>query len=370
MRFYSLLFAISLLSGSVASAAAVAVKRECASEETLSLDELYDLAIAEGGQLVVKAGGDEKDQQASTVQAFQEKFPKINITLTVDLSKYHDSVIDRSLNQTGLAGTDVAHLQTLHDFIRWKEEGHLLSYKPAGWDQIPDNIKDADDATYLGIVYFLFTNNFAMSKTNVSEAPTEFLGYLDPKWKGKIVSTYPNDDDAVLFEFFKIQQTHGWDAIYDFIAQDVQWVRGTATPGAILLADDNDRAVSFTTGSSFTNGSSGGLFQQLPESDFSHSIIWPQRAAIFETAEHPNAAKLYLNWLISEEYQASLGGWSVRNDIPQQDGLKPLSEYSGQLDPPAFEQFMVDRELVERFRFQFEQLIGTAQGLSPLDDDL
>ncbi len=50
-------------------------------------DELYDLAVAEGGQLVVRAGGDEKNQQASTVQAFQEKFPKINITLTVDLSK-------------------------------------------------------------------------------------------------------------------------------------------------------------------------------------------------------------------------------------------------------------------------------------------
>ncbi len=30
---------------------------------------------------------------------------------------------------------------------------------------------------------------------------------------------------------------------------------------------------------------------------------------------------------------------------------------------------MVNRELVERYRFQFEQLIGTAQGLSPLDDD-
>ncbi|KAK0482223.1 hypothetical protein IW261DRAFT_1677878, partial [Armillaria novae-zelandiae] len=365
MHFYPLLLAISLLSGSVVSAAAVPGKRECASVETLSLDELYDLAIAEGGQLVVKAGGDEKDQQASTVQAFQEKFPKINITLTVDLSKYHDSVIDRSLNQTGIAGTDVTHLQTLHDFIRWKEEGHLLSYKPAGWDQIPDNIKDADGATYVGIVYFLFTNNFATAKTNVSEAPTEFLEYLDPKWKGKIVSTYPNDDDAVLFES---KQTHGWDAIYDFIAQDVQWVRGTATPGAVLLDDSNDRAVSFTTGSGFTNGSSG-LFQQLPGSDFSHSIVWPQRAAIFETAEHPDAAKLYLNWLISEERQASLGGWSVRNDVPQQDGLKRTYR-SGQLDPPAFERFMVDRNVVERFRFQFEQLIGTAQGLSPLDDDL
>ncbi|PBK59778.1 periplasmic binding protein-like II [Armillaria solidipes] len=369
MRFYSLLLATSLLSGSVASAAAVPRTQEDAGVETLSLDELYDLAVAEGGQLVVRAGGDEKNQQASTVQAFQEKFPKINITLTVDLSKYHDSVIDRSLNQTGLAGTDVAHLQTLHDFIRWKEEGRLLSYKPAGWDQIPDNIKDADDATYIGIVYLFFTNNFATAKTNVSEAPTEFLDYLDPKWKGKIVSTYLNDDDAVLFEFYKIQQTHGWDAIFSFIAQDIKWVRGTATPTTILLDNNNDRAVSFTTENAFTNGSSG-VFQQLPKSDFSHSVIWAQRAAIFETAEHPNAAKLYLNWFISKEHQADLGGWSVRNDVPQQAGLKPLSEFSGQLDPPAFERFMVDRNLVERFRFQFEQLIGTAQGLSPLDDDL
>lgn len=87
MRFYSLFLATSLLSGSVASAAAVSKTQEDASVETLSLDELYDLAVAEGGQLVVRAGGDEKDQQASAVQAFQEKFPKINITLTVDLSK-------------------------------------------------------------------------------------------------------------------------------------------------------------------------------------------------------------------------------------------------------------------------------------------
>lgn len=31
---------------------------------------------------------------------------------------------------------------------------------------------------------------------------------------------------------------------------------------------------------------------------------------------------------------------------------------------------MLDRALVERYKLQFEQLLGTAQGLSPLDDDL
>ena len=46
----------------------------------------------------------------------------------------------------------------------------------------------------------MFSNNFATGKTTKEEAPKEFLDYLDPKWKGKIVAAYPNDDDAVLFQ--------------------------------------------------------------------------------------------------------------------------------------------------------------------------
>ena len=55
--------------------------------ETKSLDELYKDAIAEGGDLIVKAGGDEKNQRDQVIQAFKERFPKINLNLTVDLSK-------------------------------------------------------------------------------------------------------------------------------------------------------------------------------------------------------------------------------------------------------------------------------------------
>ena len=51
-----------------------------------------------------------------------------------------------------------------------------------------------------GTNYFLFANNFAEAKLPRNQAPTEFLDYLKPQFKGKIVSTYPNDDDAVLFQ--------------------------------------------------------------------------------------------------------------------------------------------------------------------------
>ena len=89
------------------------------------------------------------------------------------------------------------------------------------------------------------------------------------------------------------------------------------------MRQNGTRAVTFTSGTGFSDGSSG-IFEQLPENDFSHIIIWPQRAAIFKTAEHPAAAKLFLNWLLSKEQQAASGGWSVRADVPQQQGLKRM----------------------------------------------
>lgn len=70
-----------------------------ATVETQSLDELYKLAISEGGQLIVRAGGDTSVQQDPFVQSFQERFPDINITITVDLSKVSSStatLLDRS----------------------------------------------------------------------------------------------------------------------------------------------------------------------------------------------------------------------------------------------------------------------------------
>ena len=63
-------------------------------EETRSLDELYQAAKAEGGKLVVYAGGDVASQQAGVVAAFKEQFPDIDLTMVVDYSKFHDARID------------------------------------------------------------------------------------------------------------------------------------------------------------------------------------------------------------------------------------------------------------------------------------
>lgn len=74
------------------------------------------------------------------------------------------------------------------------------------------------------------------------------------------------------------------------------------------------------------------------------------------------------NFLISDEWQQN-GNWSPRKDITPPAGAKAILEQPN-TNAPGFIEWMADRANVERVRFFFEEKIGTAQGVSPLDDDL
>lgn len=208
-----------------------------------TIPDLYQAAIQEGGTLTIYAGGDEKNQQDQTVQAFKAAFPKVNLNVSVDLSKYQDGRIDQELD-SGKLNVDLAFLQTLHDFDRWEAQGVLLNYKPVGSDHVATKFKDRDGA-YTGLIILSFSNVSSGDQVKAEDAPRDARDYLDPKWKSRIVLTYPNDDDAVLYEFYKIIQKYGWSYMDKLQAQDVKWVRGTQTPLTLLLKQQ--KAVSFTT---------------------------------------------------------------------------------------------------------------------------
>ena len=323
---------------------------------------LYADALKEGGTLVVYSGGDEKNQLDALKGGFAQAFPGVNIDIQVDLSKYQDSRINRQLEQGNLE-PDVALLQTLHDFDLWKAQGVLMNYKPVGWEHVYSNYKDPDGA-YTGMVLISFTNAFGTRKVSEASAPRDAVDYLDPRWRDKIVLTYPNDDDAVLYQFYKIIQKYGWGYMDKLQRQRVRWVRGTATPATLI--SKNRESVTFTTSAPLMPAPNAKIQGVLPKTD--SFLTWPQTAAIFKQAKHPAAAKLFMSFLLFNQVQQALGGWSVRDDVPLPAGLKPLSEYN--TSPDDFRAFMRNRPLVEAFRLQIESFIGTPQGVSPLIDKL
>lgn len=169
--------------------------------ENRTLDEIYKAALAEGDVVTVWHGGDEVDQQDSLKKAFEERFPGITLNITVDLSKYHDGRLDRQLSKGGDAVyVDSIILQTLHDYPRWAQEGALLHYAPNGFDEIETAFKEPTAAWY-GVYFFFWSTGWNTDKLPDIEAPIEFEDFLRPEFKDKLVLTYPNDDDAVLYAF-------------------------------------------------------------------------------------------------------------------------------------------------------------------------
>jgi ABC-type Fe3+ transport system substrate-binding protein len=344
---------LTALGATASTAAAADSSRGSGPEETRTLDELYRDALAEGGKLVVYAGGDLADSGsgAGARTAFRQRFPEIDLQLIVDYSKYHDVRVDNQL-ATGTLVPDVVQLQTLQDFTRWKREGRLLHYKPAGFGKLYNKFRDPDGAWIAGMVIaFSYIYDVAAAGTNPPRTP---LDLVDPRWKGAVASSYPHDDDAVLYLYSLYTQTYGWDWIARLAAQNPQFARGTFSPGTAIT----NKSAIIGIGAGGNPTSTGPVRMGLP--DGHPFMAWGQRIAILRQAANPTAAKLYLNWQLSTERQTS-NSWSVRTDIAPPAGLKPIWEYpNAHVD--GFPRFMEDRAKVEQLKQTFALYFGEVKG--------
>lgn len=324
-------------------------------QETRSLEAIYKAALAEGGKLVVYAGGDVPDGNAGVEKAFKERFPGIDIRIITDLSKYHDMRIDQQL-AAGRLECDLAHLQTMHDFDRWKAMGVLEPYKPLGWEAVYPEFKDPDGA-FTAVKLFSFSNTVSAAIPD-GQAPRDALDYLDPRFKGKLVLTYPHDDDAVLFQFDRLVSVYGWEYMDKLMRQDVQWIRGTVPASRTVIA--GDKVATFTAAGSLIPGQTARFI--LPSTDT--FLVWPQMAAIFRDAKNKEAARLYISWMLDKDtIKAMPYQWTVRRDAENPGGYGPVYNYN--TDPGAFRRFMADRARVERLKGRFEQVIGPVRGENP-----
>ena len=326
--------------------------------ETQPLEDLHKAALAEGGDLLVYGGGDLPNGAAGIEQAFNKRFPGMKLRVLVDRSKYQGVRIDNQL-ALGKLQPDAVHILAIHAFDRWKAARHLLPYKPLGWEHVYPDFKDPDGA-YTAIGIFAFATVFNPTLISEAEAPRDAADYLDPKLKGKIVLGYPHDDDSLLYQFDRIIADHGWGYIEALLKQDVLWMRGSGT--LRVAVSKGERAVTFAASSPLAGPANATAKFLLPRRD--SFLSWPQPAAIFKTAKHPAAAKLYLSWLISTEVQGAPGRqWPIRADVPVAGGYGPIGAHN--TTPGRFRDFLTDRARLEQVRDQLEQYIGPMQGPNP-----
>jgi ABC-type Fe3+ transport system substrate-binding protein len=315
-----------------------------------SLDELYAKAKSEGA-LSFYVGGPTAPWEART-KAFEERYPGIKISIGGGFSNVLDQKIDAQIAAKKLE-VDAAILQTAADFVRWKHEKHLIAFKPPGFDKMDAAFRDPDGtfwATMINVVPYMYNTE----KVAAADVPNSALDFLKPQFKGKIVTAYPADDDVTLWVFYHIVQKYGWGYMDKYMAAKPNFIQGHLGEQRSIGSGEN-----LATFDSILDITAALKRQGMPVDSHIPTgdalPIWPLMGAIFKDAPHPNAAKLFLSWLLEPEQQSKLPTWSPRSDVPPPAGFKPLFSYKVANDYKAF---LVDQPKVAELRKKFETYSG------------
>ena len=203
--------------------------------------------------------------------------------------------------------------------------------------------------------------------------PREFSSYWDlvqPKWKGKIVAADPRMrgmDNPVLFFFYHaklgpefIKKLYGEMEVS--IARDyrqpVDWLAAGKFSLCIpCVSDEMDKAME--------QGLPVGLILSLKEGGTLSSS--GGTLSLLQNAPHPNAAKVFVNWLLSREGQAQVqkgrkgrprtGSNSLRIDIPKNDLPEEIQRKDGVDYFDADDDNVADRRPADKL---FNEIFGKA----------
>jgi ABC-type Fe3+ transport system substrate-binding protein len=315
-------------------------------------EELYRLARAEG-QLNLQGGGPAAAFLA-TARQFMAAFPDV----TVNFAGVDRVAIDRQL-AAGSVDTDLVIFQGWQYFDQWKHANALLAYTPPGFDQIPDAFKDPD-GTHVGIRVGALVFSYSPDRVPADKVPQTALDFLDPQLAGLCITCYPQQDELTLYRYDTIVQKYGWDFVDGILANRPQFIQGHL--GVAQEIAGGRAGVSFDgTLETTLPAQAGGapIAAVLPEAD--GMPIWAQPSGIFRQAPHPNAARLYLSWLLAPEQQAQLGPgqWSVRNDVPPPAGFRPIGEYNVLT---GYRDFVLDEPRLEELQARYREYVGPVRG--------
>jgi ABC-type Fe3+ transport system substrate-binding protein len=315
-----------------------------------SADELYAKAKTEGALAFYGAGP--AGSHDRWIREFQQKFPGVQIQFTGGLSNGLNRKIEQQLAAKKMA-TDLAIFQTIQDFDKWKREGALILFKPAGTEQIDPAYRDEDGA-FTAVSVNAVTYAYNTQLVPSADVPKSALDFLKPLFAGKVITTDPTQDDAGLAVFNLIVEKYGWDYLDKYLAQQPEF----STTGHQMVSNaiaTGEKFATFDSVSTTWRLKAAGKPIEPVFSEADATPVFLVGAAIFKDAPHPNAAKLYLTWLLAKEQQSRTGTFSPRADVPPPPGLKPLASYN--IDS-GYRKLVTDEARLAQLRKRFAAYVG------------
>ena len=286
--------------------------------------ELYEAAKKEG-QLTWYSGVLNQQICDEVGQAFAKKYPG----LSVHAIKTTSQVAFQRLLQDLKAG------DVLSDVFTTTDESHmaylegknlLIKYVPENEKGLSKVLRGVDPngeyhVSWVGLVTLIYNKR----KVSEADAPKDWPDLTDAKWKNQIAFGSPNYSGLVGVWTVAMANRYGWD--YFEKLNKLNPLIGRSIDDAITVLNSGERSVApGNPASAFRSAARGNpLAVNYPTSG---TLMDPSPSAIIKGAHHPNAAKLFMEFLTGPEYSQILAKnfeQPLRDDVPPPAGAKSLS---------------------------------------------
>ena len=257
----------------------------------------------------------------------------------------------RNEAKSNIFEADVLHTSNIGHFVSLRKIKAIIPYAPKGIDRYNPNFVEKDHYWHI-LRASVYAPAYNTSKVSEADAPKTWLDLLDPEWKGKLVQAHPSYSGFVSVGMAGLVQVFGWDYVDKLAKQKPRIVQSSVDTTAYIVRGE---ALAGATGlyNDFDPMKAGEPIKVIFPPKGVPFI--PSAQAIFAKAPHPNAAKVFTDWLFSTEAQQLLvnhGLYSGDPDVKYPKGLTPLNEIKLIIVSPEESVKMRD-PVRERFRKDF-----------------
>jgi iron(III) transport system substrate-binding protein len=203
----------------------------------------------------------------------------------------------------GIKNVDLIHTSDAGHFVLLKDKGQLLQYTPQGVAGFPDGFKDKS-GYYFGMRATLSVIAHNPKIVSEKDAPKTWKELLNPKWKGKMVSAHPGYSGIIMTHVLALVNLYGWDYFRDLSKNSLHLVQSANDPAGVVASGERPVGVNGAEYFYYKTQKQGNPIKIIYPKEGVPLVVSP--VAIAKNAPHPNAAKLFTEFIFAKESQQLL----------------------------------------------------------------
>jgi iron(III) transport system substrate-binding protein len=287
-------------------------------------------------------------------KAFETKYPGI----TVDVERSGaERIYQRIFQEYGanIHTVDVVESSDASHLVDYKRKGFLAPYVAEDVTKWPAGQRDPD-GTFAAERVMLTVVAYNTKLVKPEDAPKSFADLLDPKWKGKMVKSHPGYSGNTMTATFELSRALGWPFFQKLGQQQVLQVQSSTEPPKKLALGERAVMVDGNEYNVLIDRQKGAPI----------TIVYPTEgtplvagmAGLLKEAPHPNAARLFVNYLFSREGQQFLVSEgelrSFHPEVQEPTTRTPLKDIKVLTSDPVEQE-----KAVEEIKQKYAEYFGT-----------